>query len=110
MNDLNLYEVVSWGNDGDCIYTGGKDGEDRCLLVRARSVEEAVALARDVLRHYKTEHGEPAEVAFVALLGKELSRQSDAMVLRGPYLQHAYGHGWRVWHEEADGAWVEQLR
>ncbi|GJG97658.1 hypothetical protein [Cupriavidus pauculus] len=104
---MNLYEVIRWGNESDDPFTGGANGLDTCFLVRAESVEQAGQLADAVLRTTKGELAKWAEV--IHLLGAEQSAQRDARVLRGPYLQHAYRHGWRHWtRPDAVSGWIEQ--
>ncbi|AXK73188.1 hypothetical protein DWG18_13440 [Lysobacter sp. TY2-98] len=99
---MNLYEVVRWGNESDDPVTGGGNGPDTCFLVRASSVDEAAALVDRELARMPSEFVEPwAHV--VSLLGTELSTQSDARILRGPYIQHAYGYGWTGWSRNAPG-------
>lgn len=105
---MNLYEVIRWGNDADDPFTGGPNGPDTGFLVRAGSVEQAAALADEALRRARpTRVG--AWAGAVHLLGQEHSTEADARILRGPYVQHAYRHGWRQWcRDEEDGAWVER--
>ena len=108
---MDLYEVIRWGNDDDDPMTGGPDGWDTCLLVRADSVEEAAALADRVLTA-STRPGQRVAgwAAAVYLLGTDAGADATARVLRGPYVESAYRHGWRHWYRDDPGApWVEKL-
>jgi hypothetical protein len=104
---MNLYEVIRWGNDSDDPYTGGPNGPDTCFLVRAGSPEEAAALVDPVLAELPHERVQPWSHA-VYLLGTDGGTEEKPRVLRGPYVQHAYGYGWREWHRNSrDEPWVE---
>lgn len=132
---MQLFEVIRWGNESDDPVTGGADGPDTCFLVRAPSLEAAVAAVdRElvILRRYSTtDNGAllPAWANTVYLLGTDdaaaaaaptedtsqgSSRrtkqvQPAAQILRGPYVQHAYRYGWRHWYRDApDAPWVER--
>lgn len=105
---LQLYEAVRWGNASEDPLTGGANGWDTCLLVRAGSVEAAARLADRELAALPAGDLEPW-THVVYLLGEDAGTDTDARVLRGPYVQPAYRHGWRQWAREGrDGAWVEQ--
>lgn len=110
MVNMHIYEVFRWGNDSDNDYTGGPNGPDTCFLVRAESVEQAAALADKELARMSSQF--VAEWACgVYLLGADLSTSTKPKILRGPYIEHAYIHGWRQWHrEQQDGPWVERER
>lgn len=106
---MRLYEVVRWGNASDDPLSGGPDGVDTCFLVRAGSVEAAAVLVDHVLA---ASHGETVAsfAAAVYLLGDELSSDPEPRILRGPYLQHAYRHGWRHWYRDDPAErWVERI-
>ncbi|WP_382157649.1 hypothetical protein [Hydrogenophaga sp. ANAO-22] len=104
---MNLYEVIRWGNDSDDVFTGGPNGPDTCFLVRAGSVEQAASLADAELARRPSPVVENWAGA-VHLLGVEQARDDVPRVLRGPYIQHAYTHGWRCWHRDAPSdPWVE---
>lgn len=105
---MKLYEVIRWGNDSDDPLTGGSNGPDTCFLVRAGSVEEAVGLVDPMLS--RESGGEVRSFASaVYLLGTDSSAQEQPRVLRGPYIENAYRHGWRHWYREEPGdPWVEQ--
>ena len=102
-----LFEVIRWGNDSHAVPMGGPDGADTCFLVRALSVEHAATLVDQHLART------PSDVvnawsAAVYLLGTESSTQSEERILRGPYIQHAYRHGWRHWYRQgAHEPWME---
>jgi hypothetical protein len=103
-----LFEVIRWGNASDDAVTGGADGADTCFLVRADSVEQAVTLAERELRFLESE-AVSRWAAAVYLVGTDLSTQTQAQILRGPYIQHAYRHDWRHWYREAHHEpWVER--
>lgn len=106
---MQLYEVIRWGNDSDDPLSGGADGPDTCFLVRADSVEQAASLVDDVLAAAKPRNALPHADA-VHLLGNELADAHQARILRGPYVQHAYRHGWRCWYRDDSGApWIQQV-
>ncbi|MDN3918722.1 DUF6678 family protein [Roseateles violae] len=106
---LNLYEVVRWGNESDDPVTGGPNGPDTCFLVRAESVEAAAQLVDRELARMPSEFVQPF-ASLVHLLGTERASESTPRVLRGPYVQSAYGHGWRSWNrDERDGPWIEHI-
>jgi hypothetical protein len=103
---MQLFEVIRWGNDSDDPVTGGPNGPDTCFLVRAASVEQAAQLV-DRLPALRGSAGATADAVY--LLGTEQSAQAEPRVLRGPYIQHAYRHGWRHWYRDDAGApWVER--
>ena len=105
---MYLYEVIRWGNDADDPVTGGPNGWDTCFLVRAPSVEEAGRLV-DVRLKAEPPGQVAAWSAAVYLLGNDFGDDECAMVLRGPYVETAYRHGWRHWYrEEKNGPWVEK--
>ena len=103
-----LFEVVRWGNDSDDVVTGGPDGPDTCYLVRADSIGEASALVDRELRFLRSE-SVAAWAGAVYLVGTDASLGTEAKILRGPYVQHAYRHGWRHWYREnPDENWIER--
>ena len=105
---MRIFEVVRWGNDTDHPLTGGPNGPDTCFLVRASTVEEAAEIADARLAELTHERVRPWSHA-VYLLGEDLASQATASLLRGPYIQSAYCHGWRQWHRDGkDDAWREQ--
>lgn len=114
---MHLYEVIRWGNASDDALSGGSSGPDTCFLVRAPSIDVAAALVDrelDIMR--KESNTENAKMigwsaAAIYLLGTDAGAATDsyeAMILRGPYIQNAYRHGWRHWYRE-EAAWVEGL-
>jgi hypothetical protein len=104
---LNLYEVVRYGNDSDDIYSGGADGPDTCFLVRANSPCEAADLVSPLLEQMPHEKVQACPHV-VYLLGTHSGVSELPLVLRGPYIEHAYNHGWREWHRSESGKpWVE---
>jgi hypothetical protein len=108
---MHLFEVIRWGNESDDPMTGGPDGWDTCFLVRAASVEEAAALAdRELAASALPDQRVAAWAGAVYLLGTDLGTDATARVLRGPYVQSAYRHGWRHWYRDDRGApWEEKL-
>ncbi|QNP41719.1 hypothetical protein [Lysobacter solisilvae (ex Woo and Kim 2020)] len=107
---MHLYEVIRWGNPSDDPHTGGPNGHDTCFLVRAASLEAAAALADGELRFVAGAGlADWAEVAY--LLGDDTGTDGTARVLRGPYIQSAYRHGWRQWNRAGPGEpWIESAR
>jgi hypothetical protein len=104
---MQIFEVIRWGNASDDPHTGGGNGPDTCFLVRAESVEQAAALADQQLVVMANGSVDPWAGA-VYQLGTDLSEHPDSRILRGPYLQHAYRHGWRHWYRhDQNGPWVE---
>ncbi|WP_148715169.1 hypothetical protein [Chitinolyticbacter meiyuanensis] len=102
---MNLYEVIRWGNDGCDPYRGGPNGDDTCLLVRAATPEQAATLADPVLARLGNVHVAGWAQA-IYQLGIDTGSDREARVLRGPYLQHAYRHGWPSWQrDQPEGAW-----
>lgn len=99
---LQLFEVVRWGNESDDPVTGGGNGPDTCFLVRASSRDEAVALVDAVLARMPSDYVEPW-AHLVHLIGTEASIEDDPRILRGPYIEHAYGHGWQTWSRNEPG-------
>jgi len=103
-----LFEVIRWGNDSHAAPMGGPDGPDTCFLVRARSAEQAATLVDQQLAHTPSDVVDVWSAA-IYLLGTESSSQSEERILRGPYIQHAYRHGWRHWYRQGAGEpWVER--
>lgn len=106
---MHLFEVIRWGNDSADLHTGGPNGPDTCFLVRASSVEQAAALVDGQLAAKPSEFVDPWAAA-VYQLGADSSGQLGPAILRGPYLQHAYRHGWRHWYRDgATGPWLESV-
>lgn len=104
---MNLYEVFRWGNDSEDLFTGGPDGLDTCFLVRASSLEHAAQLVDAVLASPPSQRVQNWAEA-IHLLGADHGSQDAPRILRGPYLQHAYNHGWPCWHRDSSsGPWVE---
>lgn len=106
-----LYEVIRYGNDSDDVFSGGPNGPDTCFLVRAATPEQAAALVDEELARFPSDKVVDW-CRVVYLLGKELTadtgQESVPRILRGPYLEHAYRHGWRQWSRwEQNDPWVE---
>jgi hypothetical protein len=104
---LKLYEGIRRGNESNHPLTGGPNGPYTCFLVRADTPERAAVLADAVLARMPSEHAQGWSHA-VYLLGADAGTDLEPQVLRGPYIQHAYCHGWRQWHrEKQEEPWVE---
>jgi hypothetical protein len=105
---MNLYEVIRWGNELDDPETGGANGPDTCFLVRADTLESAVALVDTRLARMPSDYVQ-AWAEAVYLLGTDSGSGSETRILRGPYVEHAYRHGWRHWYRNAqDEPWEER--
>ncbi|PWF55100.1 hypothetical protein [Massilia glaciei] len=103
---MNLYEAIRWGNDGDDPLTGGPNGPDTCLIVRAETPEQASILADAELAALRA-----GWTSALYLLGQDLGSDSTPRVLRGPYIQSAYCHGWRQWQRQSrTDPWTEQVK
>jgi hypothetical protein len=104
---MNIYEIIRWGNESDCEFDGGPDGSDTCFIVRADNVEDAAKLA-DVRLKNCTHERVAAYSQAAYLIGTDAGDGDDQIILRGPYYQHAYRYGWRMWERDAgDGVWYE---
>ena len=96
---MNLYEVIYWGSNGDV------NAEDTLYLVRAEIFSEAIEFlsyntsprdhngVRNPLAHMVYEVGVDAS---------DSAASDQPKILRGPYFQHAYNHGWRAWERKID--------
>jgi hypothetical protein len=92
---MNLYEVIFWSAD-EC-----DNDEDTIYLVRAAHWRAAVEhvhinaspsvhkIHRSTLAHRVHEIGTDAGAP-------------QEQILRGPYFQCAYNHGWRSWSRQLD--------
>ncbi|UBB26576.1 hypothetical protein LAG73_05710 [Pseudoxanthomonas japonensis] len=106
---MHIYEVVRWGNDAEDPLSGGPNGPDTCFLVRALSIEDAAGVVDRRLADMPHERVQPWAHA-VYLLGEESVASDAPRILRGPYIQSAYCHGWRQWHRnERDEPWQEKI-
>lgn len=103
---MSLYEVIFWGSDGS---------EDTIYLVRATDWCAAVEHVRD--NASPTNHGihHTTLAHHVHEIGRDLCTlgEPQEQILRGPYFQHAYNHGWRAWNREIVGTeysseWIEE--
>jgi hypothetical protein len=90
---MNLYEVIFWGADGY------DNDHDTIYLVRASDWRAAVEHVRTNASSsvHKIHHSTLAHR--VHEIGADSSQIGDArgQILRGPYFQSAYNHGWRAW-------------
>jgi hypothetical protein len=91
---MKLYEVIF-------LRTGGKtdDDSDTMFLVRADDFRSALDEA--------CLNGCPEMIPYVVHeIGQDLTgHPEDApRILRGPYIAHAYNHGWKSWHRKIKGS------
>lgn len=106
---MRIFEVIRWGNDSADPVTGGPNGPDTCFLVRANTIDEAARIVDARLAQLPHVHVQPWSHA-VYLLGDDSGPQETALIVRGPYIQSAYCHGWRQWHrDERDEPWQEKI-
>jgi hypothetical protein len=105
---MNLYEVIFWGADGY------DHDEDTIYLVRAADWRAAVEIVRTNASKgtHKIHHSTLAHR--VHEVGTDHSPITEERILRGPYFQCAYNHGWRAWDREIVGAdytneWKEEV-
>jgi hypothetical protein len=106
---MNLYEVIFCGAQGR------EDDADTIYLVRAADFRAAV---EEVSTNASPSHhaGQRFPLAHVVYeVGTDLSACADdsPRILRGPYYQCAYNHGWRSWQRKIEGSdytkeWEEQ--
>jgi len=109
---MRLFEVIFWGPQGKVV----EGDEDTIYLVRApdfhAAVQEVVSNAsasdhggkRHPLAHRVHEIGTDSSICPV----------DSPRILRGPYYQCAYNHGWRAWNRRIEGSdytkeWDEEL-
>src|SRR5437867_13158712 len=95
---MKIYEVIFWGA------TGRSDDADTIYLVRAGDFRAAI---KEVATNASPKHhSEQLLVAHVVYeVGTDLSSNSEdgPRILRGPYFQSAYNHGWKAWHRKLEG-------
>jgi hypothetical protein len=102
---MNLYEVIRWGNESDDCYSGGPNGPDTCFLVRANNETEAGHLVDAILKTMNNQRVQGWSQA-IYLLGSDTGTETTSRILRGPYIEHAYRHGWVQWQRSApDRGW-----
>lgn len=96
---MNLYEVIFWGADGH------DNDEDTIYLVRASDWRAAVELVRTNASPSVHMIHRSTSAHRVHELGTASSRFGEPreQILRGPYFQSAYNHGWRAWDREIVG-------
>lgn len=102
---MKLYEVICWGGAGvrDTIY-----------LVRAPDFHTAAAEVRT--NASRSDHGgKPPLPDAIYEIGVEttVSPQEVPKILRGPYVQSAYNHGWQQWYRQDRGGaadvWTDEI-
>lgn len=108
---MNLYEVIFWGteqerdDDADTIYlVRAADWRAAVEHVRCNASPSIHKIHRATLAHRVHEIGTDAG-------------ESREQILRGPYFQCAYNHGWRAWDRQLDpkttdytSEWKEETR
>jgi hypothetical protein len=105
---MNLYEVIFWGASG-C-----EHDEDTIYLVRAENWQSAVEQVQtNAPRDAHKIHGSTLAHR-VHEIGRDFSPVPEGQILRGPYFQCAYNHGWRAWNREIVGSdytdnWKEEI-
>jgi len=97
---MKLYEVIFWGSRGN------GDAEDTIYFVRAPDFRAAVdEVSTNASPSYHGGERFPlAHVVYEVGSDASLSGESRQQILRGPYFQHAYNHGWRAWHRKIEGS------
>ena len=94
---MNIYEVIFWGADGH------DSDEDTLYLVRAIDWRSAVAMVRcnasssDHKIHKSTLAHRVHEIGTDSSCGEQ-----HKQILRGPYFQCAFNHGWLAWNRQFD--------
>lgn len=96
---MHLYEVIKHGTNS---FPPGQEGTDTAYLVRAASLDEAVALVLPKLKVLADDFRAPS-VDVVHVVGKEMSRGGEPMVLWGPLFQLAANRRWESWRRSSDG-------
>jgi hypothetical protein len=107
---MDLYEVIFWGA------SGYEHDEDTIYLVRAENWRAAIELVQiNVSPGVHKIHGSTLAHR-VHEIGADLSPfgTPEKQILRGPYFQCAYNHGWRAWEREIVGSgyrnnWREEI-
>ena len=90
---MKLYEVL-FLDRRDC------DGDtDAIFLIRAPDLQKAVELAMSDRRH--NESFRP-HTAFEIGTESAIADHKVPMVLRGPYYQCGFNHGWREWRRKGE--------
>jgi len=104
---MKLYEVIFWGSDGnhndvDTIYlVRASDWRVAVEHVRINASPSVHKMHRSTLAHRVHEIG----------VDSSESGQQQEQILRGPYFECAYNHGWRAWDREAaddNSEWKEE--
>jgi hypothetical protein len=97
---MNLYEVIFWGADGY------DNDEDTIYMVRAADWHAAVEFVRTNASPnvHKIHHSTLAHRVHEIGTDSSSFGEPQEQILRGPYFQCAYNHGWRAWDREIVGA------
>ena len=106
---MNIYFVTRWGNEvlDDC----GPDGPDTNFLVRAKSHQNAAALADEALLNYPN-NGVRKYCEMITLLGVDAGHDTES-VFHGPFISNAFfpnNSNYKYWHRDSDNLekWVEE--
>jgi hypothetical protein len=96
---MNIYEIISWGAQE-------KEGDpDTIYLVRATDHLEAVEEV--VTNASRSHHGGKRPFPHVIYhigIDSTIPKHTEPRILRGPYFECAYNHGWKSWHRVLSGA------
>ena len=106
---MNLYEVIFWGAEGY------DNDEDTIYLVRAPDWRTAVEVVQTNAPSSIHKIHRSTLAQRVHEIGIDSSPLSEPRIVRGPYFQCAYNHGWRSWDREIVGdeytkEWKEESR
>jgi hypothetical protein len=97
---MRLYEVIFWGSHRD------RPHKDTIYLVRAEDFKgavEEVSTNASPINH----GGKRFPLAHAVYeVGSDLSPSAAGCprILRGPYFESAYNHGWKAWHRKLEGS------
>lgn len=100
---MTLYEIVKLGTNS---FPPGQEGTDTAYLVRAATFDEAVAMVLPKIKVLADDFVAPA-VDIVHVVGKDLSRGGQAMILWGPLFQTTSNRRWDSWHRSLYGNYWE---
>lgn len=100
---MNLYEVIKYGNDR---FPPGHEGTDTAFIVRAATLDEAAALVLPKLKVLADDFIAPS-IDVVHVVGQEMSKDGEPMVLWGPIFQLAPNRRWESWRRSSDGFYWE---
>lgn len=108
---MKLYEVIFWGTEGLSQY---QNDEDTIYLVRAQDFRAAVQeVSTNALPvNHQGQQSHMPHVVFEIGVDSSAADVDSPRILRGPYYQCAYNHGWKAWYRKVEGSdygseWVE---